>query len=195
MAEVKFPFLSVAVAALAGAAVSALISERIIGPALTAQGSKLEMGGIPLLLSAIVFAPLLAAMVAGLLSEWHPYWAGFLAQIGLVGVAVVVQEIHGHVATTIISPAPLPFYAVIGLWGSLIVDAELRGRAARFRALRDGSITIAGIISFLALLGAAIYWPPALWGLVLDAALVLLFFGWIVRRNRQAQKHHAELSI
>jgi hypothetical protein len=187
MPDVKFPFLWVAVAGLAGAVVSGLLSETVIGPALAAQGQKLEMGGIPLLLSGIAFAPLLAAMVSGLLSKSHPYWAGLIAQVGLVAIATVVQEIHGRVATTIISPAPLPIYAAIGLWGSLIVDARLLGRAARLRGFRDGSVTFAGIIAFLALLGAGIYWVPALFGLVFDLALVLLFFGWIVRRNRQAE--------
>lgn len=174
-----------ALAGLLGATLAALIAEVVVGPALSAQGSRLEMGGIPLLLSALVFAPLLAAMVAGLLAAAHPYRAGLVAQVGLVAIAVIAQEMQGRMVTTLISPAALLFYIPIGLWGSLLVDPRLAGRAARFRAVRDGSLGFAVIISFFALLGAAIYWVPATVGLLLELLLLAAFYGWIAWRNRQ----------
>lgn len=186
--------LGVIAASAAGALLSAAVSEFVIGPALSAQGSKLEMGGIPLLLSAFVFAPLFAAMVAGLFPTGHPYASGFGAEIGMIAVAFAAQEYHGSVATTIISPAPLPLYAAIGLWGSLLVDAELKGRARRFQRLRDGSAIFAATIFFLALLGAAIHWVDPLIGLAAEIVAIALFFGWLSRRKRLAQRRVAAAS-
>jgi hypothetical protein len=170
-------------AGLTGAMIATALAEVVIGPALNAQGSSLEMGGIPLLLSAIVFAPLIAAMVAGLAASSRPYVAGAVGAVALDFMATAFT----NGSPTIISPPLLPLYVAIGLWGSLIVDSRLAGRAARFRDFRDGSFTFSVIVAFLALLGAAIYWVPWKIGVALEVLFLVAFFGWIALRNRRAR--------
>ena len=62
----------------------------MVGPALGAQGNRLDMGGILLLLSAIMFAPLLAGMVAGLAASSHPYRAGLVGAVALQIIADII---------------------------------------------------------------------------------------------------------
>ena len=88
-----------------------------------------------------MFAPFLAGMVAGLAASSHPYRAGL---VGAVGLQIIAGIILGsiHYQTTIIVPPTLPsiLYVPVVLWGSLIVDPRLVGRAARFRGFGDGSL-------------------------------------------------------
>jgi hypothetical protein len=183
-------------AGLIGALSSALVAEVVVGPALSAQGNSLDMAGIPLLLSAIMFAPLLAGMLAGLAASRHPYRAGLVGAVGLQIMAGIILG-NFHYQTTIIVPPTLLsiLYVPVGLWGSLIVDPRLRGRAARFRDFRDGSLSFAFIVSFLALLGAAIYWCPWQIGVPLELLLLAVCFAGIVLRNRRYGNLHPEGSV
>lgn len=172
--------LRAGIAGLLGAVVAfGLASAEAV--AVTAKSSEYEMGGIPIILAALGFMPLAAGIVAGLAVPARPYPAALVAWGLLLLTSIVlssIPELHLG-AETYLFPAGLNVLFV--LWGALLADPSPR----RLRTLRDGTLPLAGLMSFLAAIPIAdVYFPgKTAW---LPLAALVGFFIWLGVRNQRA---------
>jgi hypothetical protein len=172
--------LRAGIAGLLGAVVAfGLASAEAV--AVTAKSSEYEMGGIPIILAALGFIPLAAGIVAGLAVPARPYPAALVAWGLLLLTSIVlssIPELHLG-AETYLFPAGLNVLFV--LWGALLADPSPR----RLRTLRDGTLPLAGLMSFLAAIPIAdVYFPgKTAW---LPLAALVGFFIWLGVRNQRA---------
>jgi len=123
----------------AGLAGAALAVPYAIGTdvAFAAHSREWDMGGIPLLLSSLLFLGFLTGVTAGLAAPARPYLA---AAIGMIAVTVAGILLDGYdLDSDLLSPAWAPLGLVAAWWGVLIVDPLPTGRAARFTLLRNAS--------------------------------------------------------
>jgi hypothetical protein len=172
-------------AGVAAALLAVAFTELAAAPALEARGRSWEMGGIPFLFAAIFFAPLLAALVAGLFAPRRVYWAAGAAAAALAIAAGAVTQFQNNPGLSFIALTPfgLPLIA----WGAVLVDATPAGWTLRLRGLRDATYAPAGILSFMALLPPSLDAAPGVPGLVLAAVIPAAFFLWLARRNTRAR--------
>lgn len=149
--------------------------------AVTAKSSEYEMGGIPIVLSALGFMPLAAGLIASLASPRRPYPAA-LAAWALLLLTSIVLSIMPDVrlgGETYLFPATINILFV--LWGALLADLAPR----RLRTLRDGTLPLAGLMSFLAAIPIAdVFFPgKSAW---LPLVALVGFFVWLGIRNQRA---------
>jgi len=164
--------------ALGAAAAFLLASAEAV--AVTAKSSEYDMGGIPIVLSALGFMPLAAGLVAGLAAPGRPYPAAFAAWAFLLATSAVLSSTRDLRlgAETYLFPAGLNVFFV--LWGALLTDPD----AHRLRTFRDGTLPLAGLMSFLAAIPIAdVYFPgKTAW---LPLAALVGFFVWLGMRNQR----------
>lgn len=168
----------------AGLAGAALAVPYAVGTdvAFAAHAREWDMGGIPLLLSSLVFVGFLTGVTAGLAAPARPYLA---AALGTIAVTVVGTLLDSYdLDSDLLSPAWAPLGLVAAWWGALIVDPLPAGRAARFTLLRNASYLPAWFVSFFALLGPGIHYVPRFGGW-LAALIPAAFLIAVASRNRR----------
>ena len=168
----------------AGLAGAALAVPYAIGTdaAFAAHSREWDMGGIPLLLSSLLFVGFLTGVTAGVAAPRRPYLA---AAIGTIAVTVAGILLDAYdLNSDLLSPAWAPLGLVAAWWGALVVDPLPAGRAARLTLLRNASYLPAWFVSFFALLGPAIHYVPRFGGW-LAALIPAAFFIAVAARNRR----------
>lgn len=148
--------------------------------AVTAKSAEYEMGGIPIILAALGFMPLAAGLTAGLVAPGRPYPAALIAWALLLLTSIVLSTMPELRlgAETYLFPIAINIFFV--LWGALLADPAPR----RGRVLRDGTLPLAGFMSFLAAIPIAdVYFPgKTAW---LPLAALVAFFVWLGVRNQR----------
>jgi hypothetical protein len=149
--------------------------------AVTAKSAEYEMGGIPIVLAALGVMPLAAGLTAGLGASGRPYPSALIAWALLLLTSIVLSSMPELRlgAESYLFPAGLNVLFV--LWGALLADPFPR----RLRSLRDGTLPLAGLMSFLAAIPIAdVYFPgKTAW---LPLAALVSFFLWLGVRNQRA---------
>jgi hypothetical protein len=165
------------------------------GVAFTTLSRGLEMGAIPLMLSAFVFVGLLAGTLAGLLCRERPYLAAFLASFLVFVFATGVNDFKEQLTPAMTRDQRREFWASIegllfggfpfgvpfALWGALLGNVN-PGRLAAPRVI---SYPFAGLIGFGAVTPLAVHWLPWPLGLTAAAVSTAAFIIWIGHRNRR----------
>lgn len=176
-------------AATTGGVSAAVFVESVSYPALEAVGRSWEMGAIPSLLATILFAPVFAAMIAGLIQPTSIYLTAVTsyAAIAVTTVAYVLLELE----PTILVFVATGWGLALALWGGLIVDARLGGRAKNFGVLRDLSYGPACLMSVFAILPPSVHLLPEPLSIIVAFAIPSAFFLWLASRNRHVSAKSA----
>lgn len=177
-------------AAAAGGLVAGAFIELVAYPALEIVGRGWELGAVPFLLAQVAFAPVLAALIAGLAHPDRVYLTALLSQGALAAFAILVAETRANPGVSFI--AVTPFGIPLALWGALLVDAHLGGRAQALAPLRDISYIPAYFLTLCAIFPPAIFWLPAPFGAMLAVAAPAAFFIGLAGRNRRIRARERE---
>lgn len=174
------------VAAAIGGVSAAVFVESVVYPALETVGRSWELGAIPALLSAILFAPVLAAIIAGLIQPAGIYLTSVTAYVVIAATTVgyVVLQLQPTILVFVATGWGLP----LALWGALLVDARLGGRAESLRSLRDLSYAPACLMTVFAILPPSVHWLPEPFSVIVAWGIPSAFFLWLSSRNRHTFK-------
>ena len=164
------------------------------GLAFNALSRGLEIGAVPLLLTAFVFVGLLAGTVAALLCPARPYVAAVLAAFLVFVFATVINDLKEQLTPAMTRDerreywasiegllfGGFPFGVPFALWGALLADVNPR----RLGSFRAASYPFAGLITFGALTPVAVHWLSWPIGLPVAVILAVAVIVWMIRRNR-----------
>jgi hypothetical protein len=187
------PWIRRLAAATAGGLSAAVLVESVVYPALGAIGRSWELGAVPALLSTILFAPVLAAIIAGLVQPVQIYLTAVTAYVVIAATAAgyVLLQLQPTILVFVATGWGLP----LALWGALLVDARPSGRAQRLRGLRDLSYGPACLMTVFAILPPCVHWLPEPHSVIIAWSIPAGFFLWLAARNRRASTERKATTI
>jgi hypothetical protein len=171
------------VAATTGGLTAAVFVESVAYPALGTVGRSWELGAVPALLSTILFAPVVAAIIAGLIQPVRTYLTAVTAYVVIAATAAgyVLLQLQPTILVFVATGWGLP----LALWGALLVDARPSGRAQRLRGLRDLSYGPACLMTVFAILPPCVHWLSEPLSVIIAWTIPSAFFLWLSSRNRR----------
>ncbi len=172
------------IAALIGGFTGTVFVTSIAYPAVESVGRTWELGAVSSKLSHMLFVPVLAGTIAGLIQPVRIYLTA-LAAYGMV-TGMVLAFLQMRLLPGLLAVAILVWGIPLALWGALLVDARPSGRAQALRGFRDLSYGLACLMTVFAVLPPSVRWLPAPLSVLVAWGVPAAFFLWLAARNRRA---------